>query len=68
MNEKQESEYNVDMEAIKQAVRAILVAVGEDPDRPGLQATPHRVAKMYAAANSVSASESLKRFNQLDWR
>ena len=47
MNEKQESEYTVDLEAIKQAVRAILIAVGEDPDRPGLQATPHRVAKMY---------------------
>ncbi len=47
MNEKPESEYNVDLDAIKQAVRAILVAVGEDPDRPGLQATPRRVAKMY---------------------
>lgn len=47
MNEKQESEYTVDLEAIKQAVRAILIAVGEDPDRPGLQATPRRVAKMY---------------------
>ncbi len=47
MNEKPESEYNVDLDAIKQAVRAILIAVGEDPDRPGLQATPRRVAKMY---------------------
>jgi len=47
VNEKQESEYTVDLEAIKQAVRAILIAVGEDPDRPGLQATPRRVAKMY---------------------
>jgi len=47
VNEKPESEYNVDLDAIKQAVRAILIAVGEDPDRPGLQATPRRVAKMY---------------------
>jgi len=39
---------HVDMPAIQQAVRAILVAVGEDPDREGLQGTPARVARMYA--------------------
>jgi GTP cyclohydrolase I len=33
---------------IEQAVYAILGAVGEDPDREGLQRTPQRVAKMYA--------------------
>jgi GTP cyclohydrolase I len=33
--------------AIKEAVREILCAVGEDPDRDGLLRTPHRVAKMY---------------------
>lgn len=38
----------VDLEAIKRAVRMILTAVGEDPDRPGLLETPRRVAKMYA--------------------
>jgi GTP cyclohydrolase I len=38
----------VDLAAIKDAVRTILTAVGEDPDRPGLQDTPRRVAKMYA--------------------
>lgn len=38
----------VDLEAIKRAVRTILKAVGEDPDRPGLLETPRRVAKMYA--------------------
>ncbi len=38
----------VDLEAIKGAVRTILRAVGEDPDRPGLLETPRRVAKMYA--------------------
>ncbi len=37
----------VDHEAIKAAVRTILVAVGEDPDREGLLETPRRVAKMY---------------------
>ncbi len=38
----------VDLEAIQGAVRTILKAVGEDPDRPGLLETPRRVAKMYA--------------------
>ena len=37
----------VDLEAIQEAVRTILRAVGEDTDRPGLQETPRRVAKMY---------------------
>jgi GTP cyclohydrolase I len=30
------------------AVRELLIAVGEDPDRPGLQETPARVARAYA--------------------
>ncbi|MHB0959769.1 MAG: GTP cyclohydrolase I FolE [Pirellulaceae bacterium] len=38
----------VDGEAIEEAVRTILNAVGEDPDRPGLRDTPRRVARMYA--------------------
>lgn len=42
-----ELEKLVDIPAIKEAVRNILVAVGEDPDRPGLKETPRRVAHMY---------------------
>ena len=38
----------VDHERIRKAVREILFAVGEDPDREGLQETPDRVARMYA--------------------
>lgn len=38
----------VDVKAIQTAVRTILAAVGEDPDRPGLEGTPRRVARMYA--------------------
>ncbi len=38
---------DVDLEAIEGAVRTILSAVGEDPDRPGLLDTPRRVARMY---------------------
>src|SRR5512135_3201974 len=38
----------VDLDRIARAVREILIAVGEDPDREGLQETPDRVARMYA--------------------
>jgi GTP cyclohydrolase I len=37
----------VDKERIERAVREILFAIGEDPDRDGLQRTPRRVAEMY---------------------
>ncbi len=39
---------NIDLSIIEHAVREILSAVGENPDREGLQNTPKRVAKMYA--------------------
>jgi GTP cyclohydrolase I len=38
----------VDLKRIEAAVREILDAVGEDPDREGLLETPARVARMYA--------------------
>lgn len=38
----------VDQARIERAVREILAAVGEDPDREGLRETPKRVARMYA--------------------
>jgi GTP cyclohydrolase I len=38
----------VDTGRIAAAVREILEAIGEDPDREGLAATPERVARMYA--------------------
>jgi GTP cyclohydrolase I len=38
----------VDLPAIEQAVRTILTAIGEDPNRPGLLDTPRRVARMYS--------------------
>ncbi|MBU0716610.1 MAG: GTP cyclohydrolase I FolE [Planctomycetes bacterium] len=37
----------MDVERIENAVREILIAVGEDPDREGLRETPKRVARMY---------------------
>ena len=40
--------FDVDLDRIAAAVREILAAVGEDPDREGLLETPARVARMYA--------------------
>ncbi|NQD52632.1 GTP cyclohydrolase I FolE, partial [Bacillus altitudinis] len=37
----------INKELIEHAVRDILKAIGEDPDREGLLDTPKRVAKMY---------------------
>jgi GTP cyclohydrolase I len=37
----------VDLERIAAAVREILLAIGENPDREGLRETPERVARMY---------------------
>ncbi len=39
---------SVDIERVERAVAELLVAVGEDPGRDGLQKTPTRVANMYA--------------------
>ena len=38
----------VDAERIQRAVLEILLAIGEDPTRPGLERTPQRVAEAYA--------------------
>lgn len=43
-----ESRQNMDLQAIEDAVRTILKAVGEDPEREGIRETPERVARMYA--------------------
>lgn len=37
----------IDTEAIKEHIRGILTALGDDPDREGLKETPDRVARMY---------------------
>ena len=38
----------IDLPRIERAVREILLAIGEDPERDGLRATPARVARAYA--------------------
>jgi GTP cyclohydrolase IA len=53
----------VDVARAEAAVRELLLAVGEDPDREGLRATPARVARAYAeifAGLHVDPAEVLK--------
>ncbi|MFH1862821.1 MAG: GTP cyclohydrolase I FolE [bacterium] len=37
----------MDQERIRRAVKEIIIAIGEDPEREGLQNTPQRVAEMF---------------------
>jgi GTP cyclohydrolase I len=39
---------NIDMKEIQSAIKMILQAVGENPERDGLKRTPERIARMYA--------------------
>ena len=59
----------VDHERAAAAVRELLLAVGEDPDRPGLQDTPQRVARAYSeifAGMRHDPAEVLSRTFQVD--
>lgn len=44
----EESKKNMDLPKIENAVKDILEAIGEDPEREGIKETPQRVARMYA--------------------
>jgi len=46
-NASESSDADVAKKRIERAVREILEAIGEDPDRDGLVRTPERIAKMY---------------------
>ena len=53
----------IDLARIEKAVAEILAAIGEDPERDGLRATPARVARMYAETCSglhLDPAEHLK--------
>ena len=58
----------VDKERIANAVREILLAVGENPDREGLRDTPQRVARMYeelfSGLHSTPADRLTARFTE----
>ena len=57
----------IDKERIKKAVRELLSAIGEDPDREGLKETPDRIARMYEeifAGLHKDAREEVKVFQE----
>ena len=59
----------VDLPRIETAVREILLAIGEDPDREGLKETPSRVARMYEeifAGLHLDVRDSIKVFHEKD--
>ena len=48
MSEEVPGKHEVDRPRIERAVREILIAIGDDPDREGVLGTPERVADAYA--------------------
>lgn len=57
----------VDTERIEKAVHEILLAIGEDPNREGLQETPKRVGQMYTellGGVAVDPNDHLKVFTE----
>ena len=61
---------NMDLKRMTKAVRELLIALGEDPDRPGLAGTPGRVARMYGELFQglhADAREHLTHYFQEDY-
>jgi GTP cyclohydrolase I len=50
----------VDRERIQRAVRELIEAIGEDPEREGLRDTPRRIADMYAEIFSGVGADPLR--------
>lgn len=61
--------FKMDLPRIRRAVREILFAVGENPDREGLLETPARVARMYEeifAGLHANPQDVIKVFHEAD--
>ena len=66
---KMKAAADMDLPRIEAAIREILAAIGEDPDREGLAETPRRVAHMYAevfSGLSRSPVDEIKTFHEAD--
>ncbi len=60
----------MDLPGVTKAVRELLIALGEDPDREGLAGTPARVARMYTDlfhGMHTDAREHLTQYFQEDY-
>lgn len=69
LNKDEHLEKTMDLPRIERAVREILIAVGEDPNREGLLETPARVARMYEeifAGLHINPLDVMKVFNESD--
>lgn len=55
----------MDLDRLEKAVREILLALGEDPNREGLRRTPNRVARMYAELFSGIGDDPKKYVQQV---
>ena len=53
----------IDFEAARKSIAELIKAVGEDPEREGLQRTPERVARMYAELLSGYNTDAEKFIN-----
>jgi len=47
MDDKYKTQTNVNTDSVDEAIRQLIKAVGEDPEREGLKNTPARVSRMY---------------------
>ncbi|MEZ6067939.1 MAG: GTP cyclohydrolase I FolE [Planctomycetaceae bacterium] len=65
MNDQPTPAPAADLPRIERAVREILAAIGEDPDRDGLLETPSRVARMYAELFSGLRAEPAKHLQKV---
>ncbi len=68
-SENKQNKAAVDLNRIENAVREILVAIGEDPQREGLLETPARVARMYEevfAGLHLDVQDVIKVFHEKD--
>ena len=57
----------INKSGVEKAVYDLLIAIGDDPTRPGLTETPRRVAMMYEeilGGSSLKPSEVIKFFNE----
>ena len=55
MSDERNEYGKLDKERVEAAVRELLFAIGEDPDREGLQGTPDRVARACAKKAMIPA-------------
>lgn len=54
----------VDVQSIEDAVRSILAAIGEDPQREGLLRTPERIARSYGELLAGYRTDPVKLINE----